>query len=220
MKDILEIRLDEKAGDDLRLIGHFETGLVVEERDGRGVKSADVESAFSRLRRDSSIGSRCPKRIIGPRVPKSNEIDARVGIEINAVAIGWSRGGSRENPHALFWVVSRQAPNHLIDQAIDPRIAAMHERIASAQWIGEQQAIGADKLIAEVPEMMPYAKLDRSSKASRVYRLIISELRLANQEGRVLELEYLSSEGSLICPNPVNPAPEGSPLNKAARRVV
>ena len=87
MKDLLEIRLDEKARDDLRLIGQFEGNLIVADRQGGRRKERRIGVASARLGRDPLIGSRRPERIVWPYIPEPNKIDARVGIEINEVTV-------------------------------------------------------------------------------------------------------------------------------------
>jgi hypothetical protein len=77
VKDILEIRLNEKAGDNLGLIGKLEGHLIVADWQGRRPKECRIGVAATR------VGSRHPKSVIRPSVPKANKIDAGVGIEVD-----------------------------------------------------------------------------------------------------------------------------------------
>jgi len=82
VKDILEIRLNEKAGDNLGLIGKLEGHLIVADWQRRSPKECRIGVAATRVGGDLGIGSRHPKSVIRPSVPKANKIDAGVGIEV------------------------------------------------------------------------------------------------------------------------------------------
>ena len=76
------------------------------------------------------------------------------------------------------------------------------------------QAVVGELLVVEQPDMSPRANLKRGGEAGIVLAYVALKLRLANEEGRIVdpEIEAVAVEDLFVARNP---APDGSPLRTA-----
>src|SRR5580704_5226255 len=88
MEDILKIWLNGPAGNDLRLIGEFDHQFVVAQWQSGFFKEIFFEIEFPETGRELQKGCRDTKSVIQPFIPKSHEIDPRIGIKVYEIAIG------------------------------------------------------------------------------------------------------------------------------------
>jgi hypothetical protein len=87
MKNILEVRLQSKAWDDLRLICELEGNLVVKNYDRTGRKECLIKRSFAFIGRDPGIGRRDTKHIIWALRPEADKIYAAVEVDVDEIAV-------------------------------------------------------------------------------------------------------------------------------------
>ena len=114
-------------------------------------------------------------------------------------------------------VAARQPVELLVDDTVDAVIASVLERFAGAGRICEQQAVVSELLVVEQTDMSPRANLKRGGEAGIVLAYVALELRLANQEGRIVDPE-IETVRLRTCSSP-GPGPAGSPLSSAISTV-
>ena len=214
MPDELQVRLHDPARHDLGLIAEFEIRLVVTDRpqlprehDRLTVKSADAV-------RKPGVDHARAEPVLRSVGNESSEYDAAVDIGIDLIAIRRAERRAGEHRNSALRVAARQPVELLIDDTVDAVIASVLERLARAGRICEQQAVVVELLVVEQPDMPPRTNLKRGGKAGIVLAYVALELRLANEEGRIVARK-LRPERLRICSLPENPAPDGSPLRTA-----
>ena len=131
-KDILEIGLNDPAGTDLRLIGNFECELIGADRQGFACEKSRVSIKGADRWGELRKGCCASKCIIRSLLPNPYKIDSSLCIKVHQIAIRRAHRNTRKSAYTFFWTFAGQAPKHLIDYAIDAKIAEMDERPAVA----------------------------------------------------------------------------------------
>src|SRR5438105_43304 len=100
------------------------------------------------------IGGRNPEFVFGPMVTQSNELEARVGVEVDQVAIRRAVRGPREDTDPAI-VVSPHPMEFLFEDRIDSEIAGQCGGGAARGGISECNSRSAEALIAEIAQVTP-----------------------------------------------------------------
>jgi len=137
---------------------------------------------------DVSVARGDPELVIRTSLAETDELETRVGIEIDQVAVGWRPGNAREDADATV-VAVRHTIDLLLEDGPASDIARQWQGCAAAGRRCERYAVGRKTLIGERPEVTPAAELDLANQIAISLLVVPSILDLSTQERRIANTE-------------------------------
>ena len=111
-------------------------------------------------------------------------------VDIRRDEVAVRRTGRRADEGTQSLVACpRDPPKHLVDDAVDAVIARVRSRHAKAAGIGQRQAVNAEALIREIPEMIPAPELHAAGKAGITLAAVEGEIHLRHGQRRIVDSE-------------------------------
>src|SRR5450830_1237201 len=138
MPDDLKIRLQGPAGHDHSDISKFEIGLIVANRSRHHTEIDLVLIEGARTVGEARIDDARAETIFRPARQQSREHDPTVDIGVEQITVRRAQRRAAEYGYAAVRRAILRAINLLIDNAVDPEVAAMLGRNSAPRRIGEQ----------------------------------------------------------------------------------
>src|SRR3954453_804382 len=183
VNDVLEIWLNDEAGEDLEGIGRLQQRLMVAYRPISRVEKQTVPVKPGGLGTYPGEGAHEAELIIRPARHEADEVHTPIEIEIDKVAVLGSDPKPRPDEYAFSSVFPRPI-DLLIGGEVDPVFTAMLEADPGRIDVCEGKSERVDAQISELTEMGPGARPEVAGQPA-LERQFVLELRLAYYEGRI-----------------------------------
>ena len=157
--DILDVRLQSEATPNFVLVDRGQKRLRRPDRPGRSVQGLEIAIESLRLRRHVRVGDGQAKLVVRPRLLKTDQLQAAVGVEVDEIAVRRRIRCAGEDADAAV-VVALDPEELLLEDPVDAVVAGEAGWNTGAQRTSERNAVDVEAFVIKASEMPPSAELE------------------------------------------------------------